>query len=114
MEVKKIQDGSKVTLQVSSAGLRVLLQGVKEPDKNCLEARKVSAQLLEKLLKDNGVFSPYTDKMRSYCGQIPIYFSVYTASESLMDVARFVEEEEFVLIPNTGFYEFIPMDSKKE
>lgn len=61
-----------------------------------------------------GGFSSYTEKMRKYSGNIPIHFSVYGASEALMAVARNVEEGEFVLIPDSGFYEFVPMDSEDE
>ena len=61
-----------------------------------------------------GGFTAYTEKMRKYSGDIPIHFSVYGASEALMAVARNVEEGEFVLIPDSGFYEFVPMDSDDE
>lgn len=61
-----------------------------------------------------GGFASYTEKMRKYSGDIPIDFSVYGASEALMAVARNVEEGEFVLIPDSGFYEFVPMDSDDE
>ena len=61
-----------------------------------------------------GGFASYTEKMRKYSGDIPIYFSVYGASEALMAVARNVEEGEFVLIPDSGFYEFVPMDCDDE
>lgn len=61
-----------------------------------------------------GGFASYTEKMRKYSGNIPIDFSVYGASEALMAVARNVEEGEFVLIPDSGFYEFVPMDSDDE
>lgn len=61
-----------------------------------------------------GGFAAYTEKMRKYSGNIPIDFSVYGASEALMAVAQNVEEGEFVLIPSSGFYEFVPMDSENE
>lgn len=61
-----------------------------------------------------GGFADYTIKMRKYLGEIPIYFSVYGASESLMAVARYMEEGEFVLLPQSGFYEFIPVDAEDE
>lgn len=61
-----------------------------------------------------GGFAAYTEKMRAFSGDIPIDFSVYGASEALMAVARNVEKGEFVLIPESGFYEFIPVDSEDE
>jgi len=57
-----------------------------------------------------GDFKSYTDKMRDYAGpDIPMDFTVYGASESLMAVANKAEDDAFVLIPDSGFYEFIPM-----
>lgn len=61
-----------------------------------------------------GGFSGYTEKMRRYTGDMPILFSVYAASEALVAAAVNVNEEEFVLIPDSGFYEFVPMDSDDE
>lgn len=60
----------------------------------------------------SGSFSVYTDKMRYYLGDIPIFFSVYAASESIMAICNEIESQEFVLIPDTAFYEFIPLDEK--
>lgn len=57
----------------------------------------------------SGGFSVYTDKMRHYLGDIPIYFSVYAASESIMAICNEMESQEFVLIPDSAFYEFIPV-----
>lgn len=61
-----------------------------------------------------GGFAAYTERMKEYSGDIPIHFLTYAASESLMAVARHPDEGEFVLIPDSGFYEFIPMDSTDE
>lgn len=60
----------------------------------------------------SGSFSVYTDKMRYYLGDIPIFFSVYAASESIMAICNEMESQEFVLIPDSAFYEFIPIDSE--
>ncbi|MBC3887222.1 hypothetical protein GH810_02720 [Acetobacterium paludosum] len=62
----------------------------------------------------SGGFSVYTDKMRNYLGDIPIYFSIYAASESIMAICNEMESQEFVLIPDSAFYEFIPMDREGE
>jgi GH3 auxin-responsive promoter. len=61
----------------------------------------------------SGSFSVYTDKMRHYLGDIPIYFSVYAASESIMAICNEMEAQEFVLIPDSAFYEFIPVDQEE-
>jgi|ADurb_H2B_03_Slu_FD_contig_123_5367_length_2918_multi_13_in_2_out_2_2 hypothetical protein len=62
----------------------------------------------------SGGFAVYTDKMRHYLGDIPIYFSVYAASESIMAICHEMESQEFVLIPDSAFYEFIPMDREDD
>ncbi|MBO4395917.1 MAG: GH3 auxin-responsive promoter family protein [Eubacterium sp.] len=62
-----------------------------------------------------GGFSQYTLKMRQYTGKnIPYSYLNYAASESLMAVARRTGEDSFVLLPDGGFYEFIPADSDDE
>ncbi|MBO6259712.1 MAG: GH3 auxin-responsive promoter family protein [Lachnospiraceae bacterium] len=59
-----------------------------------------------------GGFSQYTQKMRKYTGRnVPYSFLNYAASESLMAVARRTGEDGFVLLPDGGFYEFIPADA---
>ncbi|WP_083439536.1 GH3 auxin-responsive promoter family protein [Acetobacterium bakii] len=62
----------------------------------------------------SGGFSVYTDKMRHYLGDIPIYFSVYAASESIMAICSEMESQAFVLIPDSAFYEFIPANQEEE
>lgn len=62
-----------------------------------------------------GGFLAYTEKMRKFAGpDIPIDFMVYAASESLMAVAGEAERMEYVLLPDSAFYEFIPVDSEDE
>lgn len=57
-----------------------------------------------------GGFKAYTDKLRKYTGEIPMTFGNYGASEALMAVVTKVESMEYTLIPQGGFYEFIPVD----
>ncbi|MDO4478676.1 MAG: GH3 auxin-responsive promoter family protein [Lachnospiraceae bacterium] len=62
-----------------------------------------------------GGFAQYTKKMRQYTGKnIPYSNLNYAASESLMAIARRTGDESYVLLPDGGFYEFIPMDSEDE
>ncbi len=61
-----------------------------------------------------GGFAVYTEKMRRYSGSLPLYFCVYGASESLMAVATDMECPEYTLLPQSGFYEFLPADSEDE
>lgn len=59
----------------------------------------------------SGGFAAYTEKMRRYSGNLPIHYVVYAASESLFALADDVEDDTFVLIPEGGFYEFIPEEA---
>ena len=62
-----------------------------------------------------GGFAQYTSKMRQYTGKnIPYSMMNYAASECMMAVARRVGDEFFVLLPDAGFFEFIPVDSEDE
>ena len=57
-----------------------------------------------------GSFFPYVRRMRKYTGKsIPFNNMCYAASESFMAVARHMGDESYVLIPDGGFYEFIPI-----
>ena len=57
-----------------------------------------------------GGFFPYVRKMRKYSGKsIPFNNVCYAASESFIAASRHMGDESFVLIPDGGFYEFIPV-----
>ena len=56
-----------------------------------------------------GGFFTYANKMRKYTGKnIPFNNLTFAASESLMATARHMGDTSYVLIPDGGFYEFIP------
>lgn len=62
-----------------------------------------------------GGFYPYARRMRRYSGKsIPFNNLCYAASESLIAAARHMGDESYVLIPDGGFYEFIPADAEDE
>ena len=62
-----------------------------------------------------GGFFPYTRRMRKYSGKsIPFNNLCYAASEGLIGVARHMGDEAYVLIPDSGFYEFLPVDCDDE
>ncbi len=61
-----------------------------------------------------GSFTIYAEKMRRYAGDIPFYFSVYAASESMMAVAIEMEKGEYVVLPHSSFYEFIPVPEPRK
>ena len=57
-----------------------------------------------------GGFFSYARKMRFFSGKsIPFNNICYAASEAFMAVARHMGDESFVLIPDGGFYEFLPV-----
>ena len=61
-----------------------------------------------------GGFFTYSKKMRKYAGKnIPFNNLCYAASESFIAVARHFGDESYVLVPEGGFYEFIPMKEGK-
>ena len=55
-----------------------------------------------------GGFASYTEKMRSFSGDVPIDFSIYGASEAMMAACTALESPEFAILPDSCFYEFIP------
>ena len=62
-----------------------------------------------------GGFTQYAIRMRKYTGKnIPYSYLNYAASECLMGAARRTGDPSYVLLPDTGFFEFIPVDSKDE
>lgn len=62
-----------------------------------------------------GGFFPYARRMRRYSGKsIPFNNICYAASESFIAASRHMGDESYVLIPDGGFYEFIPADSEDE
>ena len=58
-----------------------------------------------------GGFAPFTEKMRTFMGDIPLDYHVFGASEGLFACSTMPEQKDYVLLINGGFYEFIPMDS---
>lgn len=112
-----------------SADLREKLERQLRPDpKRAQELRRefqsgFSTPILPRIWKHfsyvtaigTGGFSQYTPKMRQYTGKnIPYTFAAYAASEALIATARRTGDESFVLLPNSGFYEFLPVDAKDE
>lgn len=62
-----------------------------------------------------GGFIGHTERMRTFLGpDVRIDFMVYAASEALMAVAPVDDKPEYVLLPDSCFYEFVPMDSDDE
>lgn len=58
-----------------------------------------------------GGFASYTERMKTYTGDIPIDFSVYAASEGIFAACRHVDDPRFNLLLDSCFYEFIPAEA---
>ncbi len=62
-----------------------------------------------------GSLSFYADKLRRYIGpDMPIHYLGYAASEGLMAVPIELNSFEYVMLPQNGFYEFLPMDAPED
>ncbi len=62
-----------------------------------------------------GSLSHYAKKLRRYIGpDLPIHYLGYAASEGLMAVPTELDSFEYVLLPQNGFYEFLPIDAPED
>ena len=57
-------------------------------------------------------FAAQEPMLRAYLGEVPIHYFTYAASECMMGITTRLESTENVLIPGSGFYEFIPYGKK--
>ena len=58
-----------------------------------------------------GEFAPFTQKMRHYAGpDIAFDHLIYGASEGMIGTALYVNDEDYLMLPDTGLMEFIPED----
>ena len=87
------------------------------------EIKKGSYEIVPRLWPDiqfiagvgTGSFMTYYKKMYHYAGKkVPFNNLVYAASEGLFATARRMGDTSYVLVPQGGFYEFIPTDSKDD
>jgi hypothetical protein len=59
-------------------------------------------------------FSIYDDKVAEYSGNIPVYSSVYSATEAAVGINRYINKQKYVVIPRVAFFEFIPVENSDE
>ena len=58
-----------------------------------------------------GTFAPYTENMRKFVGpDLPHDNLLYAASESIFACCPGMNRNEFLMIPQSGFYEFVPAE----
>lgn len=59
-----------------------------------------------------GALSLYAKKLRRYVGEnMPIHYLGYAATEALMAVPLELDSFEYVILPQNGFFEFLPLDA---
>lgn len=58
-----------------------------------------------------GEFETFTDRMRIYCGpEVHFCHKLYASSEAVFAASVKQDAKEYMLIPDAGFFEFIPVD----
>lgn len=51
------------------------------------------------------------EALKRYIGDIPIHYFAYASSECMMGVATELNKAEYMLLPRSAYYEFLPLDS---
>lgn len=59
-------------------------------------------------------FSIYDDKVNYYTDSLPIYSPAYASTEAMIGINPYANKIRYVIIPDTAFYEFIPIDESGE
>lgn len=59
-------------------------------------------------------FSIYDDKVNYYTDSLPIYSPAYASTEAMMGINPYADKIRYVIIPDTVFYEFIPIEETEE
>lgn len=72
-------------------------------------ARRIWPNLIYILTVTGASFSIYNDKVNYYTNYLPIYSPMYAATESTIGINNEAERIKYILIPDTAFYEFIPI-----
>ncbi len=62
-----------------------------------------------------GEFAPFNERMREYCGNsIAFHYFMHGSSEALIATAIYSESKDYMIMPDGGFYEFIPVDDEEQ
>lgn len=56
----------------------------------------------------SGSFQHYTDKLARYLGGVPLFSSLYVATEGLLGINLGLGKVVYALLPSSAFFEFIP------
>jgi hypothetical protein len=77
-------------------------------------ARRIWPKLIYIASVTGANFSIYDDKVAEYSGNIPVYSSVYSATEAAVGINRYINKQRYVVIPRVAFFEFIPIENADE
>ena len=62
-----------------------------------------------------GEFEGFAKKLRDYCGgNVAFYYETYSSSEALIANAQAAECEDYLMLTDSAFFEFIPVDEEAE
>lgn len=77
-------------------------------------ARRIWPSLLYIATVTGANFSIYDDKVNYYTDSLPIYSPAYAATEAMIGINPYSNKIRYVIIPDTAFYEFIPIEEGAE
>lgn len=76
-------------------------------------AQRIWPMLNKIIAAGTGAFEIYTDNMRRYTGNIAHSNGIYAASEALIARSEEDESDKYILCPEYGFFEFLPLGGEK-
>jgi GH3 auxin-responsive promoter len=77
-------------------------------------AKRIWPNLLYIATVTGANFSIYDDKVNHYTDSLPIYSPSYAATEAMMGINPYINKIRYVIIPDTAFYEFIPIEKGED
>lgn len=77
-------------------------------------AKRIWPNLLYIATVTGANFSIYDGKVNYYTDSLPIYSPSYAATEAMMGINPYVNKIRYVIIPDTAFYEFIPIEKGED
>lgn len=74
-------------------------------------ARDIWPHLRVVLCAGSGTFRFYTDQLKPYLGDVPVFSASYAASEAVIGVGLSANRLGYALAPNAAYHEFLPLDA---
>ncbi|EET84735.1 GH3 auxin-responsive promoter [Clostridium carboxidivorans P7] len=76
-------------------------------------SKRIWPNLLYIITVTGANFSIYDDKVNYYTNSLSIYSPGYAATEAMMGINPYAKKIRYIIIPDTVFYEFIPIEDGK-